>query len=337
VTTPIYVWAVVTDERGILLLPSSETDGWTLPGGALMDDDDTVEAAIMRELRSRYGIGLPAEPEFLATRYERLPDGGTVVHNLFHIPTETLDTEVDVFGDSAEWTDPADTDRLSLPTWLREGLATLFEDEDALPSFDVTQLQAGLAQFRPAAPVVIVTGPAAAGKSTVARELCRRFDRAAHIDVDMIRWHMIVSGYVRPEEAYGPEPEEAQQQLLLAARNASALARNFADEGFLAVIDDVIETREHLDAYLDYLSGCDPISVVTLLPNADALAARDTGRPKDQYMGSRSEELRRIIAGNGETRGLRLDTSDWTAEETVDIILEQMGAARILPSWETEP
>jgi chloramphenicol 3-O-phosphotransferase/ADP-ribose pyrophosphatase YjhB (NUDIX family) len=333
VTTPIYVWAVVSDERGVLLLPAHEPNVWTLPGGPLLPDDDTVEAAIMRELRSRYGITLPDEPEFLATRYERSPDSGTVVHNLFHIPSETLDAGVEPFGDAAQWIDPTETDRVSIPVWMSEGLATLFEDEDALPSFDVTQLQAGLAQFRPAAPVVIVTGPAAAGKSTVARELCRRFDRAAHIDVDVIRWHMIVSGYVRPEEAYGPEPEEAQRQLLLAARNASALARNFADEGFLAVIDDVIETREHLDAYLDYLSGCDPISVVTLLPNADTLAARDAGRPEDQYMGSRSEELRQIIADNGDTRGVRLDTSHQTPEETVDIILEQLEGARV-PSWE---
>ncbi len=335
-TTPIFVWAVVTDERGVLLLPAREADGWTLPGGPLEADDDTVEAAIMRELRSRYGIALPDEPEFLATRYERLPDGRTVVHNLFHIPAETLNTGVEVFGGSAEWIDPAEADRPGIPAWLREGLSALFDDEDALPSFDVTQLQAGMAQFRPAAPVVIVTGPAGAGKSSVARELCRRFDRAAHIDVDLIRWHMIVSGYVRPEEAYGTEPEEAQRQLLLAARNASSLAGNFADDGFLAVIDDVIETREYLDAYLDLLSGYAPISVVTLLPNADVLAARDAGRPKDQFMGSRSEELRQIIAGNGETRGLRLDTSDWTVEETVDIILEQMEAARVQPDWETE-
>lgn len=328
-TTPIFVWAVVTEERGVLLIPARDADGWTLPGGPLLPDDDTVETAILRELRTRHGVTLPDEPEFLATRYERRPDGRTVVHNLFHVPTETLNPGVEIFGDKVEWLDPTSVPDLGVPTWLSEGLETLFEDEDALPTFDIERMQAAIVRFQPTAPVVIITGPAGAGKSTVSRELCRRFARAAHIDVDLIRWRMIVSGYVRPEEAYGPEPEEAQRQLLLAARNASALARNFAAEGFLAVIDDVIETREQLDAYLEYLSGSGPISVVTLLPNAGVLAARDAGRPGDQYIGSRSEELRQIIARNGETRGLRLDTSAWSAEQTVDIIMERLEESRV--------
>jgi chloramphenicol 3-O-phosphotransferase len=185
------------------------------------------------------------------------------------------------------------------------------------------------------APVFNVTGPAGAGKSTVARELCRRFPKAAHIEVDLLRWRMILSGYVRPEEAYGAEPDEALRQLALAARNACSLARNFAAEGFVAVIDDVLERREELDLYLDELAGLDPVYFVTLLPNAETLIARDAGRSPEDFMGSRSEELRRIIEANGETRGLRLDSSAWTVEETVDIILERQEQARVAPGGES--
>ncbi|MGE0542921.1 MAG: AAA family ATPase [Dehalococcoidia bacterium] len=326
-TTPIYVWAVVTDERGVLLLPSSETDGWTLPGGPLMDDDDTVEAAILRELRSRFGIALPDEPEFLATRYERSPDGGTVVHNLFHIPSETLDAGVEVFGDAAQVIESAATDHLSIPTWLREGLPALFEDEDALPSFDVTQLQAGLAQFRPAAPVVIVTGPAGVGKSTVARELCLRFDRAAHINVDLLR-DMVISGYASPIPGES-DPSEAEEQIRLGIANAAALARNFSESGILAVIDDVLETPGELDTCLDALGPGADLRMVTLLADRAILTRRDAGRPHDQQMGVRSEQLHHIFMTNGETRGVRLDTSHQTPEETVDIILEQLEDARV--------
>jgi ADP-ribose pyrophosphatase YjhB (NUDIX family)/adenylylsulfate kinase-like enzyme len=335
VTTPIYVWAVVTDERGVLLLPAHEPNGWTLPGGPLQPDDDTVESAIMRELRSRFRIALPDEPEFLATRYDRSPDGGTVVHNLFHIPTETIEAGVEVFGVSAQWIDPADINHLNIPTWMREGLSTLFEDEDALPSFDVIQLQAGLAQFRPAAPVVIVTGPAGVGKSTVARELCLRFDRAAHINVDLLR-DMVVSGYASPIPGES-DPTEAEEQIRLGIANAAALARNFAEAGMLAVIDDVIETPGELDTYLDALGASVDLRMITLLADRAILARRDAGRPHDQQMGTRLQDLHHIFMTNGETRGVRLDTSHHTPEDTVDIILEQLEDARVTstpPTWE---
>lgn len=326
-TTPIYVWAVVTDERGVLLVPSRDTDGRTLPGGTLLDDDDTVETAIARELRSRYGIALPDEPEFLATRYERGPDGGTIVHNLFLVPVETIEAGVEVFGSSAAWIDPAETDHPGVAAWLREGLATLFEDEDALPTFDMTQFQAGLAQFRIAAPVVIVTGPAGVGKSTVARELCHRFDRAAHINVDSLR-EMVVSGNASPVPGES-DPTEAEEQIKLGIANAAALARNFSDSGMLAVIDDVLETPGELDAYLDALGPGVDLRMVTLLADRAILARRDAQRPHDQHMGTRSQDLHHIFMTNGETRGVRLDTSHQAPEDTVDIILEQMEDTRV--------
>ena len=325
---PIFVWAVVTDQRGVLLVPARNADAWLLPGGALLPDDETVEAAIVREVEARFGVQLSEEPEFLDTQYERLADGATVVHNLFHVPGALLGARLEP-ADGSDWLAVDELDRAAIPEWLRRALGVLYGGEAAEPAFELGQIQAALGRVVEAAPIILLGGPAGAGKSTVARELCRRFSRAAHVDVDLIRWRMVVSGYVRPEEAYGPEPDEAVRQLELAARNASALARNFATEGFVTVIDDVIETRELLDVYLEQLAGLGPVHFVTVLPNAAVLAARDAGRGGDAFIGSRSEELRRIIAANGETRGLRLDTSAWTVEETVDIILERLDEAGV--------
>jgi ADP-ribose pyrophosphatase YjhB (NUDIX family)/chloramphenicol 3-O-phosphotransferase len=325
---PIFVWAAITDPRGVLLVPTHDADVWVLPGAELRPEDETVEAALVREIEERFGVRPAEEPEFLDTAYERLAGGATVVHNLFHVPGALLGGRIDAV-ERREWLPLDDLDRMPVPTWLRRGLGILFGGEEAEPAFDFAQIEAALDRVIEAEPVILVTGPAGAGKSSVARELCRRFPRAAHIDVDLIRWRMVVSGYVRPEEAYGPQPEEALRQLALAARNAAALARNFVLEGFLAVIDDVIETRELLDVYLDQLSDLGSVYVITLLPNATVLATRDAGRSGDAVMGSRSEELRRIIAANGETRGIRLDTSGWTVEETVDVILERQVEAQV--------
>src|ERR687897_739839 len=89
---PIFVWAVVTGERGVLLVPARAADGWMLPGGMLRDEDASVEGALLRELEARFGVRLDEEPEFLTTEYERREDGSTLVHNLFHVPLERLGT-----------------------------------------------------------------------------------------------------------------------------------------------------------------------------------------------------------------------------------------------------
>jgi chloramphenicol 3-O-phosphotransferase/ADP-ribose pyrophosphatase YjhB (NUDIX family) len=327
VTNPIFVWAVVTDERGVLLVPARETDGWLLPGGPLLDDDETVEAAVARELLSRYGVSLPAEPDFLATRYERRPDGRTAVHNLFLVPADHIDTGLTAFGEEVRWMNPEAAELSGVPAWLTDGLTALFDDEADLPSFDLSAVEAAMAEVRSVAPIVILTGPAGAGKSSVARELCRRFERAAHIEVDLLR-DMVVSGYASPIPSVS-DPDQSEEQIGLSIANAAAIASNFSASGIVAVIDDVLETSDLLDRYLDAIGPGADVRMVTLMADRAVLARRDAGRPHDQQMGARSEALHQIFMTNGETRGVRLDTSHWGIEETADTILERWEEARV--------
>jgi predicted kinase len=81
---------------------------------------------------------------------------------------------------------------------------------------------------------LVLTGAAAAGKSTCARVLADQAARAAYIDVDDIR-QLVRSGAAAPWE--GPA---GRAQLLLGATNACALGRNFLAAGFDVVIADVV-------------------------------------------------------------------------------------------------
>lgn len=337
----ITVSGIIADGERVLLARPDGSDSWSLPGGLLTDADETVEDALVRALAECASVQATAH-EFLDTLYERRP-GEVVVHNVFLV-TEVagrLPPDGDHAGTELRWRAHHSLGDLPLVPWLAEVLPALVAGESAPRA----QLDAGAfaaavnAEFgsalapgaaRTPGQVFIVTGPAGAGKSTVARALCARFPRAAHVDVDLLRWRMVVSGYVRPEAAAGagPEAAEARRQLDLATRNACALAWNFVSDGFDAVIDDVLERADDLDRYLQELQGLN-VAFVTLLPDAETLRMRDRSRAPDDRMGERSAELRRIIAGNGETRGLRLDTSGWSVEETVDIILERLPAARV--------
>ncbi len=330
----ITVSALITDGARLLLARRPGEAHWALPSGLLLPSDETVEEALARELHERLGLAV-GEPLFLDTLYERRADE-VVVHNVFAVTAPGIEQAVARGGGGLEyvWAPLAEIERLPLVPWLAPALPALLRGEPA-PEPDLTGAPfGGVPPVEPGVEpgmVMIVTGPAGAGKTTVARELCRRFERAAHIAVDALR-HMVVSGYASPLPDRA-DAEEARRQGELARRNAAALARNFACAGFHAVIDDVLERREELDEYLAALAGC-TVAFVTLLPTVEALCARDAGRPPERRMGARAPALHHIIATNGETRGLRLDTTAWTPDETVNVILARLPEALVTGGWQ---
>lgn len=324
----ITVQALVTGPDGVLLVRERGAAEWRLPGGPLLETDESVEDAVIREVRTWLSLTLEEEPLFLDTLYERSAEA-TVVHNIFHLPDPSA-FELPP-GLESRWLVADALGETKVADWLRRGLEAAFGGE-VEPEFDLGQLEAAFADRRETAPVIVVTGPAGAGKSTVARELCRRFPRAAHISADLLR-AAVVSGYASPIPGQS-DPDWAAQQNRLVVANATAIARNFVAEGFVAVIDEVLEGTEGLDAYLDALGPFFAVHVITLLPDAATLVRRDAQRPAADQMGARCEELRRIIAANGESRGIRLDTSAWTVEETIDIILARLSDAHVEQTME---
>lgn len=168
--------------------------------------------------------------------------------------------------------------------------------------------------------LIVVTGIMAAGKSTVAHLLARRFARGVHIDADSLQ-QMIVSGGVWVDEP-GEPSGEAARQLRLRLKNMCLLGRSFFEAGFTVILNDIIigERWQHLQEELRGL----PFSLVILAPRLEVILQRDLDRPKDTQGGTWARhldsELRRTMTGIG----LWIDSSEQTAEETVECILRQL-------------
>jgi chloramphenicol 3-O-phosphotransferase len=311
--TTILVSALIThDDRAILV--RSQNGDWELPTVPLAADEET-EDALARLLRSELAFDSWTE-DFLDTVYENM-DGALLVRNVYLVETATEPARALLPSQYAElrWVARQDLDEIAageaLRALLRQGIAA-----------------ASGVTVPPGAPVFIITGPPGAGKSTEARLLCAHFDKSAHIEVDQLR-DMVLSGIASPIPSVS-DPVAAAEQIELAMANAVALARNFSLAGFHAVIDDVLETPEVLDFLLEGLSGVAEVYFVTLLPDEETLRRRDESRAAELRMGARCQDVRRIMAGNGEDRGLRLDSSGMTAEATAAQILAQRGRARVL-------
>jgi chloramphenicol 3-O-phosphotransferase len=161
--------------------------------------------------------------------------------------------------------------------------------------------------------VLILTGPPAAGKSTVARALADRYDRVAHIEVDTLRHFVTPTGYIAP----GKPGFERQQRL--AAHNACSLARNFLEERFAVIIDDVVVDNGDVELYLEGLLATEaPVHLVRLLPSLETVLARNQGRSEGRMPAERVEKIWRDFVAAGEIGGATIDSTGLTAHETAD-------------------
>ena len=116
---------------------------------------------------------------------------------------------------------------------------------------------------------------------------------------------------------------EAWRQLRLRYELGAHTADTYHDAGFAVVLQDVVIG----DVLTDYVAAIrsTPLVVVVLVPRPEVVASRELRRDKVAYR----EDFNTIVeldAGLREATpriGLWLDTSDQSADETVDEIIER--------------
>ncbi|HEX8731788.1 MAG TPA: AAA family ATPase [Ktedonobacterales bacterium] len=125
--------------------------------------------------------------------------------------------------------------------------------------------------------VLLLTGPAGAGKSAAAREwAASRASTTAHIPVDDVR-ELVVAGFADPREGW---TAETQRQYDLARRNCAAMAKNNVAAGVTTVIDDAIFPHWESCDYAGWRAalGETPHYLVALLPDETAVITRNARR-----------------------------------------------------------
>lgn len=166
---------------------------------------------------------------------------------------------------------------------------------------------------------LLITGAPGAGKSTVSRLITQQLSRSALLDAHFVST-MVVSGYVWP---LGRPADEAARQVQLLNTNLCALAANFADAGFTPVIDVVVPDGAQLETFRRALMS-HRLLLVVLDPGSGTCRYRNQNRaPQEQFFFDGYEELRASMRHGFGNRGWWFDTSELSAEQTVEQILRE--------------
>ncbi len=131
--------------------------------------------------------------------------------------------------------------------------------------------------------VLILTGPAGAGKNTIAHSIAKIREKCAVIDIDLVRW-MVLQPHKAPWEGEG-----GMLQVKLGIKNGCMLAKNFIEEGYDVIILDVI-SDETAEVYKKNLKEFD-LKICLLLQNFEEIQKRNVikrtalteGRIKELY------------------------------------------------------
>lgn len=167
-------------------------------------------------------------------------------------------------------------------------------------------------------PIYFLTGAPGVGKSTTARALADRFEKAVLFDIDYFR-KLVVKGLSEPSQNW---TDETTLQFHLAHVAVGQSAKTYSDAGF-AVIAEQCSSPESIQTFLKYAG---PSQVVCLKAEMQANLRRNRERENKSFD---PMDIEHFVLALGDKMHREhhaagfavLDTTDLSTEETVDRIL----------------
>lgn len=174
--------------------------------------------------------------------------------------------------------------------------------------------------------IILLTGAPGAGKSTIGRRIAENFPKSLHIKVDNLR-QTVIGGAI----ALGDWTDEVARQFQLARTTASDMAKLYAVNGYVAVVDDVCIPEFFADQYHHLFNSAIALDItvhkILLMPQRDVLNERIRQRGGN-YAEFFVERATPWIYGYLEPMvkddWIVIDSSQLTIDQTVAEVIQQI-------------
>ncbi len=175
-----------------------------------------------------------------------------------------------------------------------------------------------------APPILIVSGPPAAGKSAFCHAFADRFGRAVVIPVDILRF-WVVSGRMDTLDGWS---DETERQFILAENAAVDVALRYQEAGFAVAIDHCRRPQVLEELFEARLSGVKAAKIAILPPLDLCLQRSETRTNKDFHHSELTEVIIGVHKGYSERdlagKGWIVTENKGTLNEALDEVLSRM-------------
>jgi len=176
--------------------------------------------------------------------------------------------------------------------------------------------------------IVLINGPIASGKTSVALSLAKQCDKGIHLDVDIIR-NFVKGGFVEEDLLYktGDTISDRFQLKLQAIRATVQLALFYVSAGYSVFISDPIYLKEIEEEYRKGFSSVKNTSILFLYLQEDYTELMKRVRSRSTPENEPDSKVRHFCSffeAFDKTNWVVIPTNNMTKEDVLKMVQQQI-------------